>query len=147
MKRIKRLLSICCIFAIMLCITPLSAHAATTMPAKSETNSSKFDNEWEKTTTYKIDSTKIGYMIQGFDKDYINEDYVWSVGNECSSQPSLYRDGYDTSYVTGTWGQTYLYGKIEVQHKTYLVKYRMTFSATYDESAISSTTTNSSVKL
>lgn len=147
MKKLTRLLAICCVFAMMFCITPFSAHAATTMDPKTESNSSRFDNEWEKTTTYKIGTTEIGHMIWGFDKDYINEDYVWSVGNECSTQPSVYRDGHDTSYVNGTLGQTYLYGKIEVQHKTYYVKYRITFSASYTKSNITSTTTTSSVKI
>lgn len=145
-KNISRILSICCIFAMMLCATPLTAHAETTMPAQSASGSSKFDSEWEKTTTYKISGTKIGHMIWGFDKDYINEDYVWSVGTECSTQPAVFRNGHDSSYVTGTWGQAYLYGKIEVQHQTYYVNYRMKFATTYDTGSISSRTTSSSVK-
>ena len=119
MKKLTRLLAICCIFAMMFCITPLSAHAASNMNPQSADGSSKFNSEWEKTTTYKIGSQEIGIMIWGYDTDYIKEDYVWSVGYECSSQPAVFRDGYDTSYVTGTWGQTYLYGKIEVKHQTY----------------------------
>ena len=146
MKKLLRLLAVCCIFAMMFCITPLTAHAATNMNPQSANGSSKFTSEWEKTTTYKIDGQKIGIMIWGYDEDYVNEDYVWSIGYECNSKPALFRDGHDTAYVNGTSGQPHLYGKIEVKHQTYYVKYRVTFAATYNMDDIIATTVSSSVK-
>jgi hypothetical protein len=45
-----------------------------------------FSTAWEKTKTYMVGSDIIGYMIYGYNTDWINEDYVWTMGKECASR-------------------------------------------------------------
>ena len=116
--------------AIMASVFTLPASAAT-VKTKHVSNSSGFDNEWENTTTYKQNNVKIGIMIYGFDKDWINEDYVWTKGDECNTTAAIKRDGYDTVYKSGSSAGIGKYSKIEINHKTYNVYYKITFSATY----------------
>lgn len=82
-------------------------------------SSSRFTSEWEKTRTYKVGTNIIAYMIYGFDKDYIYEDYVWTKATECYSTAMVRRDGYETDYCKGQQKGKNVYSKIEVIHKTY----------------------------
>lgn len=128
-KLFVRMVSICCILAMTLCLAPTAFASAS--KTKGCTGSSNFNDEWEKTTTYYVGETKVGYMIWGFDKDWIHEDYVWTVGYECSTQAAVKRNYYDTDYISGGWAQAYFYSQEEVTHQTYSVSYKITFSATY----------------
>ena len=106
----------------------------------------KEDVEWEKTRTYYKGSTKIGTMIYGFDTDWTDEDYCWTMATECYSTSRVFRDGYDVAWQEddpdvekNKWSET------EITHRTYYVKYLMNFSASYTGSGITFSETNSSV--
>ena len=128
----------------MASIVVMPASAAGYTDKASVRNSGGFSSEWEKTKTYKVGSTTIAYMIYGYDKDWINEDYVWTKATECYSTAKVFRDGHDTSYCSGPQKGKNTYSKIEVKHQTYYVDYRIDLSATY--SNVKSTTASSSVK-
>lgn len=103
-----------------------------------------FSTAWEKTKTYMVGSDIIGYMIYGYNTDWINEDYVWTMGKECCSTASVFRDGYDSTDCSGFEAAKDSYSKIEVTHKTYYVYYKVKFSASY--SKVTSFTMTSNVK-
>lgn len=146
MKHTTKFLAIFLLIALMTSLIVMPASAATSgyTNTVSVRSSSSFTSEWEKTRTYKVGSTEIGHMIYGYDTDWINEDYVWTKATECYSTAKVYRDGYDTSYCTGSQKAKGTYSKIEVTHKTYYVKYQIELSATY--SNVTYTTATSSVK-
>lgn len=102
--------------------------------------------EDKKPRTYKVGSTVVAYMIFGYDKDWIFEDYVWTKATQCYSTAMVYRNGYDTgwNYCTGSEAGKNSYSTIEVTHQTYLVYYKMQLSASY--SNVTYTTAASSVK-
>ena len=85
-------------------------------------------------------------MIYGFDKDYINEDYVWTKATESYSRAMLHREGHDKAsiYCAGSKKGKGDYSKIEVTHKTYYVSYKIELSASYSD--VTSTTTTTFVK-
>lgn len=145
MKKITRALSLCCALIMCFSLMSMSASAASEKTKVSSYGASYFEDEWEKTTKYKVGSTEVGYLIWGYDKDFTNEDYACTVGYECSTQAAIKRTSYDSDYLTGTWGQAYLYGKQELKHQTFGVSYKIIFSATYSGLA-EGTTKNTSVK-
>jgi hypothetical protein len=124
-------------------VTPMSAYAAYT-DTTSVSGSSKFNNEWEKTTTYTVDDTVIGYRTYGYDMAAINEDYCWTKGTECNTTASLKRNSYDTSYQSGSSKSAGSYSKIEVQHQTYDVTYKIKFASSYSD--VESSTATSAIK-
>lgn len=146
MKNTVKLLSMMLVIALMISIAVVPASAAGYTDSTSVSGSSGFTSEWEKTRTYKSGSTIIGYMIYGYDTDWIYEDYVWTKATECYSTAMVYRDGYDTGwdYCTGPEADKNTYSKIEVTHRTYYVYYKMELSASY--SGVTYTTAASSVK-
>ena len=129
-------------------VTPVSAATTGYTDETSVRGSSNFTSEWEKTTTYKVNNgtVTVGTMIYGYDKDYINEDYVWTKDTECYSRAKLYRDGHDKNsiYCAGSQKGKNTYSKIEVTHQTYYVSYKIELSSSY--SGVTSTTASSSVK-
>ena len=144
MKKINKLIPT--VTAIMMAVitTALPVSAAGYANTASTRGSGSFTSEWEKTRTYKYNSKTIAYMIYGFDKDFINEDYVWTKSTECYSTAMLKRDGHDTSYCKGSQKGKNKYSKIEVTHKTYYVYYKMSLSASYK--GVTYTTASSNVK-
>jgi len=140
----KRLLAI--LLSIVLVFTTFavfSASAATT-DTKTVNGASNFNKAWEKTATYKSNSIYIGVMVYGYNTVLIKEDYVWTKAAECYSTPKIFRDGYDTSYQSGSQKGQNTYAKYEITHKTYYVSYRIVFSATYNN--VTSTVAASTVK-
>lgn len=144
MSKSVKLLSMILVIVLMASIVVMPASAAGYTDTASVRNSGGFSSEWEKTKTYKVGSTVIAYMTYGYDKDWINEDYVWTKSTECYSTAKVFRDGYDTSYCSGSQKGKNTYSKIEVTHRTYYVDYKIDLSATY--SNVTSTTASSSVK-
>jgi len=146
MKKVTKMLSALLLTALMLSAIVVPASAAGYSNSASETSSSSFTSEWEKTRTYKVGSTVVAYMIFGYDKDWIFEDYVWTKATQCYSTAMVYRNGYDTgwNYCTGSEAGKNSYSTIEVTHQTYLVYYKMQLSASY--SNVTYTTAASSVK-
>lgn len=146
MKKSVKILSMILVVVLMTSIFVMPASAAGYTNSTSETSSSSFTSEWEKTRTYKVGSTVIGYMIFGYDTDWVYEDYVWTKATECYSTAMVYRSGYDSNweYCTGTEQAKNTYSKIEVTHQTYYVYYKMKLSASY--SGVTYTTAASSVK-
>ena len=117
---------------------------AATDNVKSKSGSSNFKKAWENTTTYKVGNEVVGYMVWGYDTYMINEDYVWTKATQCYSTPSIFREGHDTAWKVGSEKGKNKYSKYEITHKTYNVKYKITFSSTY--SNMKNSTTTSSVK-
>lgn len=144
MKKINKLISTVAAIVLATTATAFPVSAAGYTNSASVRNSKSFTSEWEKTRTFKSNSQTIGYMIYGFDKDWINEDYAWTKGTECYSTAMLKRDGYDTSYCKGSQKGKNKYSKIEVTHKVYYMYYKINLSASY--TGVTYTTSSSSVK-
>lgn len=148
MKRTLKFLSMLLVVVMATANSVMPVKAASTgyYDSTNVSGASKFTSEWEMTRTYKIGSTTIGYMIYGYDTDWINEDYVWTKATECYSKAMVYRNGYDSNwdYCEGSEKGKNSYSKIEVTHRTYYVYYKMYLSASY--SGVSYTTASSSVK-
>lgn len=140
MKHFKSIFALLLVVVLLVSALSISASAAY---YNTDTNnghgSSKFDKAWEKTRIYRVNSSVIGKMIYGYDTDWIKEDYVWTIATECYSRSYLFRDGYDTSYVSDSRSDVGRneYSKTERVHKTYYVNYRIKFSATYSNVTIS----------
>ena len=144
MKRINKLITMVVALVLMVSATAIPAAAAGYTDYAYVGTSSSFDSEWEKTRTYKVDSDVIAYMVFGYDKDWINEDYVWTKSPECYSTAKVKRSGHETAYCAGSQKGKNSYSKIEVTHQSYYVYYRIDLSASY--SNVSYTTAASSVK-
>lgn len=144
MKKNGRRLSMALAVVMAGSIAAFPASAAGYTNYTSIRNSSGFGSAWEKTRTYKKGSTTIGYMVYGYNTDWIKEDYVWTKATECYSTAMVYRDGYDTKYCEGPEKGKNIYSKIEVTHRTYYVNYKVEFSASY--SGVTYTTSSSSIK-
>lgn len=147
MKHFKSIFAFLLVASLMMAALSVSASAAyIDTDTYSGHGFSHFNNPWEKTRTYKIGNTTIGKMIYGYDTDWIKEDYVWTIVTECYTRSYVFRDGYDSSYVSDD--SNYVgkneYSKTERAHKTYYVNYRIKFSATY--SNVTFTQALSSVK-
>lgn len=132
------------VLTISILIVPASANGYT--GTTSESGASRFTSEWEKTRTYKVGSAVIGHMVYGFDKDWIHEDYVWTIATQCYSTALVLRSSFDPSYCSGPEKERNVYSKIEVTHKTHSVAYRIDFSSSYTYSSVTYTTTASHVK-
>lgn len=144
MKKIRRVLSMTLVVMLMISITAVPVSAAGYSDHAYVGTSVSFTSEWEKTRTYSVSSGIIGYMVYGYDVDWINEDYVWTKATECYSTASVQRAGHDTSYCSGTEQGKNTYSKIEVTHQTYYVYYKIAFSVSY--SNVSYSTASTSVK-
>lgn len=143
-KNITTVVCLCACLSIGLSSTPVSA---ATWKSKTVDNSKGFKNAWEKTVTYKLDNAKktnIGSMTYGFDTDWINEDYVWTMSMEGYSLAELQRIGVDDELQYGSKKGMKKYSKIEVKHKNTHVKYQIKFYATYGK--INESVANTSIK-
>ncbi len=146
MSKTVKLLSMVLVIVLTVSILIVPASAAGYTGTAGESGASRFTSEWEKTRTYKVGGTVIGYMIYGFDKDWIHEDYVWTKATQCYSTALVFRNSFDTSYCSGPEKDRNVYSKIEVTHKTYSVAYRIDFSSSYTYSSVTYTTDASHVK-
>lgn len=90
-----------------------------------------FTYEWEKTVTYRVSNKDIGTMTYGFDMDWFNEDYVWTKGTECETTAMLQRLNNDISYISGSKAKKGSYSKVEQNHQSYSVNYKIRFEFTY----------------
>ncbi len=147
MKHFKHIFALLLVVALLVSALSISASADySNTDSTTGHGSSRFNNAWEKTRTYKVGNTTIGKMIYGYDTDWIKEDYVWTIATECYSRAFLFRDGIDTSYASDD--RKYVgkgeYSKTEWMHRVYHVNYRIKLSATY--SNVTYTTKSSTVK-
>lgn len=53
---------------------------------KTTTNYKWYTYEWERTLTCLNGDDEIGIMVYGFDMDWINEDYTWTMGYDCRTK-------------------------------------------------------------
>lgn len=85
-----------------------------------------FDDEWERTVNvYYINTNAlVGTMIYGFNRSYIDEDYVWTQSLSYKARPVI-KNANGT--YKGAWKKGSLsgYSKIEVRHAGNSPKYRI----------------------
>ena len=144
MKKVGKLLSTMFTVGFIAAVTATPVDVAAYTDYDYVGDSSSFTSEWERTRTYKVNSKIIGYMVYGFDIDWINEHYVCTKATDCYSKAMVKRSGYETTFSEGAQKEKDQYSKIEVAHKTYYVYYKTEFSASY--SGVTYSTGSSSVK-
>lgn len=137
MKVLKKFTSALCLtLCMVLAIGGTSASAATWRKV-TVNSSSAYNNEWEKTITYKATNDagnkfEIGIMVYGYDKGFINEDYVWTKAYECSSMAELQRISVDANLKYDEETSRNKWSKLEVKHKNFHIMYQIKFWSTYN---------------
>lgn len=95
-----------------------------------------FTNEWETRIDYALKSngTKIGELIYGYNKNWVDEDYAWSKGLQCRSQAGIQRITIDDYCIFADgYADVNKYSKKEVRHLNKRVNYRVRFESDYNE--------------
>ena len=89
-----------------------------------------FTKNWERCVTYKVGSTQVGMMAYGFDTDFFDEDYSWTMGYQCDTKAGVKRGNASTSW-NSSYSGTNEWSKEEVNHNTSDVKYYIRLRPTY----------------
>lgn len=99
----------------LFCMSAFAANGGT-MNVSGE---NRFTEEWEYCLAYSYNGVQAWTMYYGYDTDWINEDYTWTISQTGESTAYVYRNGYDTDKkCTGPTGKAGKYSKIEVTHRT-----------------------------
>ena len=91
--------------------------------------------------TYQLNDknkTNIGKLVFGYDTDWYNEDYAWSMGTECNTKAAIRRMNVDTHFYYGSEKAKNKYSKYEVRHNGDYVFYAIVWSCTYGDTTSSS---------
>ena len=141
MKRFNKVLAM--FLVVMMCVSMLAVTVSAKGLYYTQSGAELFNgDEWEYTFTVYCNSVNVGRMIYGFDTDFFNEDYVWSICNTGNAKSYLERVDYDE----GEWSSYKSvgnYAKLEKTHKSATVIYGFDFTAVqctligyHDESAV-----------
>lgn len=99
---------------------------------KTTTNYKWYTYEWERTLTCLNGDDEIGIMVYGFDMDWINEDYTWTIGYDCRTKACV-KKGSDESGAWAGYEDPYDWSKQEVHHTDSKVMHYIKFEDSYAE--------------
>ncbi len=109
----------------LFCMSAFAANGGT-MNVSGE---NRFTEEWEYCLTFSYNGVQAWTMYYGYDTDWTNEDYTWTISQTGESTAYVYRNGYDTDEkCAGSTAEAGKYSKIEVTHRTADVDYSCLFS-------------------
>lgn len=109
----------------LLCISAFAVNGRT----MNVSGDDKFSQEWEYALHYSYNGVQAWTMYYGFDTDWTDEDYTWTIANNGESTAYVFRNGYDTECCEGPTKEAGKYSKIEVTHRTTDVDFSCLFSS------------------